>query len=77
MSLVVGVTISFLLIVIPTYYAIILYKNRNHLPDPETVDHYIVLYEHLKTNSMAAIFTYQIFMLRRLLMVAVLWLPAS
>ena len=73
-SLVVGGIFVTLMITIPTYFAVILCKNRNTLNDPHTIDIYGVHYENLKTNSMVSVLTYQLFLLRRLSMVVVLFL---
>ena len=70
--IVLAAAISLLKISIPVYYAIVIYRNRNRLEDPDTIDHYSVLYDGLKKNSMAALLTHQVFLLRRLMMVIVL-----
>ena len=71
-SIVLAALFSLLLVLIPVYYAIIIYRNRNRLADPDTIDRYSVLYDGLKKNSIAALLTHQVFLLRRLLMVIVL-----
>ena len=71
-SFVSAAVFSLLMISIPGYYGIVVYRNRDRLADPDTIDHYSVLYEGLKKNSMAALLTHQVFLLRRLMMVIVL-----
>ena len=62
-----------LMVVIPAYYGYVLCRHRNHLDDLDTVNRYGALYEDLKRTSMTALLTYQLFLLRRLLLVAVLF----
>ena len=71
-SLVAASTFSLLLILIPFFYAVIVYKNRDRLEDNEHMTSYAKLYEGLKKNTKTSLFTHQLFMIRRILMVIVL-----
>ena len=57
-SLIASLLFSILMIAIPSYFGIILYKYRAHLDDPEVTEHYGALYDSLKTSSAMAILTY-------------------
>ena len=72
LSLLVALTFSSLMLAVPANYARILFKNRKRLNDPDVLDNYGVLYHGLKRNSTIAVLTYQLFLLRRFLMVVVL-----